>query len=212
MRMTGKEICAAIALRWNNMQSEVSSQARRKMSDEQIERIREELDQLSQKKLELLKENQKPLRLLQQSPDSELEAINSDEDRLNDIILAGAAVAAKPVPEKDWSKSLLYSHTLSKWNFKYPPDQLGLYVYTLVGLGVVSKAYWKSWNMKKGAEILESGVGTDMLPFHRNFTRLDNEGLRNSKLLRVAVKLQGFTVAGLLIGGFIGFVQLKNNA
>ena len=54
----------------------------------------------------------------------------------------------------DWSEYPLYSHTLKSWNFKYPPDQKGLDAMSLSGVGIVSKAFSKSWNIKKAADVL----------------------------------------------------------
>ena len=151
-----------------------------------------------------------------QQPDPELESVNAEIARLEKDkdsyfkILQNAALIPPPVPDKDWTKSPFYSHTLKSWNYSYPADQMGFYVTTLTGVGLVSKALWRSWNIKKAAEILETGVESDMLSFHRHFTGLHNEQLKDAKNMRQIVKLKAVAVAGLVISGFTAFVQLKN--
>ena len=91
-----------------------------------IEEIKQELDQLSQKKLEILKTQQQKSVLHRgiQQPDLEIESINGqigDLERQEEIrIKIPQAAASNPpaVLEKNWSKSALYSHTLGSWNFK----------------------------------------------------------------------------------------------
>ena len=151
-----------------------------------------------------------------QGPDPELQSIKEEIAHLKTReleylkILQAAASIPPPVPEKDWSKSPFYSHTLKSWNFDYPVDQMGFYVTTLTGVGIVSKALWRSWNIKKAAEMLEKGVESEMLSFHRHFSGLNNEQLKDARIMRQAVKLKAFAFAGLLVTGFTAFVQLKN--
>ncbi len=64
--------------------------------------------------------------------------------------------------------------------------------------------------MKKAAEILDSGVETDMLSFHRYFSGLNNEELKSARIFRRIETIKGFALAGLIIGGFTVFVQVKN--
>jgi hypothetical protein len=191
-------------------------------NDEKIKEIQQELNQLSQKQVELSKAHQQQFFLYRwlQGPDPELQAVISkiedlkeDKRRLYDILQAAASVPP-PVPEKDWSKSPFYSHTLKSWNFDYPVDQMGFYVTTLTGVGIVSKALWRSWNIKKAAEIFKQGVDSaepGKFDFH-----MHNSGLANEKNLVRAMASRGYitgksiAVAGLLVTGFAGFVQLKN--
>jgi len=220
------------------------------MTDEKIEKIQQDLKQLSQKHLELSKahyqrvksykerlqafeqkvkdyEQQKSLyqRLFGQPPlqpdpeflvdpelqsvKEEIEDLKEEKRRLYDILQAAASIPP-PVPEKDWTKSPFYSHTLKSWNLDYPVDQMGFYVTTLTAIGVLSKGLWRSWNMKKGAELLANGVESEMLPFHRHFSGLNNEQLKDVGMARKVVKLKAFAFAGLLVTGFSAFVQLKN--
>jgi hypothetical protein len=112
--------------------------------------------------------------------------------------------------EKGLVQVSFLSHALRSRNFDYPADQMGFYLFTLTGIGIVSKALWRSWNIKKAAERLETGVGTEMLSFHRHFSGLNNEQLKEARMMRKIVKLKAFAFAGLLVIGFTAFVQLKN--
>jgi hypothetical protein len=181
------------------------------MNDEKIEKIQKELKQLSQRQVELAKSHHQQFFLYRwfQGPDPELESVKEDKRRLYDILQAAASVPP-PIPVKDWSKSPFYSHTLMSWNFDYPVDQMGFYVTTLTSFGIVSKALWRSWNIKKAAEILYNGVESEMLAFHRHFSGLNNEQLKDARMMRHAVKLKAFAFTGLFVTGFVAFVQLKN--
>jgi hypothetical protein len=111
---------------------------------------------------------------------------------------------------KDWSKAPFYSKTLKSWNFDYPVDQMGFYVTTLTGLGFISKALWRSWNITKAADALKKGVHDDSLSFHRHFSGLNNDQLVDASKMRSFVKFRGFAIATAIIGGFTAFVQIKN--
>jgi hypothetical protein len=192
------------------------------MNDEKINEIQKKLEQLSQKQVELSKSHQQQFFLYRwlQGPDPELQAVKDDiaHLKIREVeylkILQAAASIPPPVPEKDWSKSPFYSHTLKSWNFDYPVDQMGFYVTTLTGIGIVSKALWRSWNIKKAAEISRQGVDSaepGKFDFH-----MHNSGLASEKNLVRAMASRGFitgksvAVAGLLVTGFAAFVQLKN--
>jgi hypothetical protein len=189
------------------------------MNDEKIEKIQQELKQLSQKQLELSKSHQQQFFLYRwlQGPDPELQAVKEEiEDlkeqrrRLYDILQAAASIPP-PVPEKDWSKSPFYSHTLKSWNFDYPVDQMGFYVTTLTGIGIVSKALWRSWNIKKAAELLQQGgEEPELLSIHRRFSGLNNLELKDEVVWRRFLKMKALAIAGLVVTGFTAFVQLKN--
>jgi hypothetical protein len=192
------------------------------MNDEKINEIQKKLEQLSQKQVELSKSHQQQFFLYRwlQGPDPELQAVKDDiaHLKIREVeylkILQAAASIPPPVPEKDWSKSPFYSHTLKSWNFDYPVDQMGFYVTTLTGIGIVSKALWRSWNIKKAAEIFRQGADSaepGKFDFH-----MHNSGLASEKNLVRAMASRGFitgksvAVAGLLVTGFAAFVQLKN--
>jgi hypothetical protein len=198
--------------------------------NDNIKEIQQELKELFQKRLVLAEaqqqrvktcEQQKTLyqQLFGQPPlpsDPKLEAINSEIAHLQRReleyikVLQAAASVPPPVPETDWTKSPFYSHTLKSWNYDYPVDQMGFYLTSVTGIGLVSKALWRSWNIKKAGEILEKGVESDMLPFHRHFSGLNNEQLKDARMMRQAVTLKAFAYAGLMISGFSAYVQLKN--
>ena len=137
----------------------------------------------------------------------QIEDLEEIKGRLYDILQAAASIPP-PVLEKDWSKSPFYSHTLKSWNYDYPVDQMFLYVTTLTGIGILSKALWRSWNIKKSAELLEQGGGeSELLSVHRRFYNLE---LKDQVFLRRFLKMKALAKAGLLMTGFVAFVQLKN--
>ena len=96
----------------------------------------------------------------------------------------------------------------------YPVDQMGFYLTTLTGFGIVSKALWRSWNIKKAAEIF--GQGVDSAEQGKFYFHMHKSGLASEKNLVRAMASRGFitgksvAVAGLLVTGFAAFVQLKN--
>ncbi len=203
-------------------------------NDEKIEQIQQELKQLSQKHLELERAHQQRVKSHEEQktlyrhlfgqppvqPDPELQSVKEeiarlekDKDNYFKIIQAAASIPP-PVLKKDWTKSPFYSHTLRSWNYDYPPDQMGFYVTTLTGIGIVSKAFWRSWNIKKAAEIFKQGVESaepGKFDFH-----MHNSGVASEKNLVRAMASRGYktgkavAVAGLLVTGFAVFVQLKN--
>jgi hypothetical protein len=151
------------------------------MSDyrKEIDNTRQELKEISQKRLVLLEDHQQRVKAYEQQktlyqqffgqpplpPDPILEAINSEISHLQireleyiKILQAAASATTPPVPENDWTKSPFYSHTLKSWNYNYPADQMGFYLTSLIGIGTVSKALWQSWNIKKVAEMLEGNL------------------------------------------------------
>ena len=153
-----------------------------KMNEEKIEKIQQELKQLSQKQLELSKAHRQRIKSHEEQktlyqhlfgqpplqPDPELQSVNSEIEDLKEQrrdyfkILQAAASIPPPVPEKDWSKSPFYSHTLKSWNFDYPVDQMGFYVTTLTGIGIVSKALWRSYNIRKAYTAIQMGIKDDI--------------------------------------------------
>ena len=197
----------------------------------EVKEIQKKLEELSQRQLELEKTHQQRVKSQEEQktwyqhlfgqptvqPDPELQSFKEEMARLEKDkdnyfkILQAAASIPPPVPEKDLTKSPFYSHTLRSWKFDYPFDQLGFYLITLTGIGTVSKALWRSWNIKRAAEMLEKGVESEMLSFHRHFSRLNNEELmKDARMMRYVVKLKAFAFSGLLVTGFTAFVQLKN--
>ena len=119
--------------------------------------------------------------------------------------------ARRPVPEQDWLNHPFYSHNLKSWNFNYPADQLGLYLASLTGIGIVSKAIWRSWHIKRAAQVIQdSSADPGLVSFHRYFSRLNNDQLKDVARMRRHVTLRALGTAGLLIGAFAAFVQLKN--
>jgi len=83
-----------------------------------------------------------------------------------------------------------------------------------MGFYGTSLEMWKSsmevLEHQEGAEMLEKGVESEMLSFYRHFSGLNNEQLKDARMMRKAVKLKAFAFTGLLVTGFAAFVQLKN--
>ena len=149
-------------------------------------------------------------------PDPELESVNSkiqelkeDKRRVYDILQAAASVPP-PVPEKDWSSYPFYSQTLKSLNFNYPVDQLGVYVTSLTGLGMVSKALWKSYNVGKANTAIKLGIVDDIdVYLHRSGLNDERQVLRamKSRHRLVIVALGKWAALAAL---FTAYVQLKN--
>jgi hypothetical protein len=91
----------------------------------------------------------------------------------------------------------------------YPVDQIGFYLTSLTAIGIVSKAFWRSWHTKKAAELLDQGE-SEMLSIHRRLSGLNDKELKDEKILRRFMKIKALAIAGLLMTGFTAFVQLKN--
>ena len=77
-------------------------------------------------------------------------------------------------------------------------------------MGIIGKAFWRSWNINKAAEILKKGSHSDMISFHRYYSGMNNEELKSPVLMRRIVKFNAFAKAGFLIIGLTIFVKLKN--
>jgi hypothetical protein len=204
-----------------------------------VEKIQQRLDILLQKRLELERAQQNKFilnRWLGQA-DPELQAVNYEIAQLERReaiaqlerreaqlerreleylkVLQNAASVPLPVPEKDWTKYPLYSHTLRSFNFDYPVDQMGFYLTTLTGIGIISKSIWRSWNMKKAVEMLEKGNHHSVEPgkfdFHMHNSGFQSEtSLIRAKSSRRYMIGRAFAVAGLMISSFTAFVHLKN--
>ena len=196
---------------------------------QQLLKIHQELEQLYIKKIKLVKAREEQLKktiyqtLFGQpklSIDAELESIDCQIDGLKkksdlylNILKIAAAAAntakAKEIPY-DWSKSLFFSKTLHELNFKYPPDQIGFYLVSMIGITIISKAYWKSWNITKGAEIIATNGNPEMMPFHRTFTKLRNEEFKEALGLRKIYKVTAFAKAAFYMGAYCFYVHFKN--
>ena len=91
---------------------------------------------------------------------------------------------------------------------------MGFYVSILTGMGIVSKALWRSWNIKKAAEIFKEGVDSaepGKFDFHMHNSGLASENnLVRAMATRGYITGKAFAVAGLIVTGFVAFVQLQN--
>ena len=114
------------------------------------------------------------------------------------------------VTEKDWSKAPFYSEKLKSWNFDYPVDQMGFYLTSITGMVIVSKALWKSWNMKQARKAIELKILDDIdVYLHRSGFNDENQLLRAMKS-RTRYVTSAFALGIGLVGAFTTFVQYKN--
>ena len=208
------------------------SPKKNKMNDEKIEikEIQKKLEQLSQRQLELSKAHQLRVKSHEEQktlyqhlfgqpplqPDPELQAVKDEiahleRDKENYFkILQAAASIPPPVPEKDCSESPFYSHTLKSLNFASPADQMGLYVTNLTGIGIVSKALWRSYNIRKAYAAIQMGIEEDIGVY------LHRSGLTEEKHVCRAMQSRNryirfaFGKWAALVASFTAFVQLKN--
>jgi hypothetical protein len=136
----------------------------------------EELKKLSEKRSKAHQQPPQQNSVLQRLSNSAMQAIDSEVARL--VKDKEPSSAPPPVPSVDWTQYPFYSHTLTSWNLKYPPDQMNFYLVTLASAVIVSKALWRSWNIRRAMEITKTGVDSDMLPIHRRLSGLTSEELR----------------------------------
>ena len=188
------------------------------MTNEKIEKIQQELKQLSQKQVELQRTHQQQFFLYRwlQGTDPELQAVKEEITRMEKDkdnyfkILQAAASIPPPVPEKDWSKSPFYSHTLKSWSFDYPVDQMGFYVTILTGIGIVSKALWRSYNIRKAYTAIQMGIKDDIdVYLHRSGLNEEKNVYRAMKSRHRYVRF-AFGKWAAIVASFTAFVQLKN--
>ncbi len=126
-----------------------------------IAEIEQELEELSQKHLDLVEAQQQKFFLLRwcQPPNPELEAVNSEIAHLKEKkrglykALQAAALRPLPVPKKDWSNSFLYSQTLRRGlGAETPFDQYRVYISTTIGSFIICRSFFRSYHMRKAAE------------------------------------------------------------
>ena len=141
-------------------------------NDDKIEKIQQELKQLSQKQVELSKAHQERLKSYGEQktlyqhlfgqpplpPDPELESVNSqiedlkeDKRRIYDIRQA-AASAIGVGAEVDWSKSPLYWKRLAKFGLVTPAEQFNAYASFaggMVGLGYAASNFYRAHHLFK---------------------------------------------------------------
>ena len=130
------------------------------MNDEKIEKIQQELKQLSQKQLELSKSHQQQFFLYRwlQGPDPELQAVKEEiaHLKIRELeylkILQAAASIPLPVPEVDWTKSPLYWKRLANFGLITPAEQFNAYTSFaggMVGLGYAASNFYRAHHLFK---------------------------------------------------------------
>ena len=185
-------------------------------NDEKIEKIQQELKQLSQKQVELSKAHQQQFFLYRwlQGPDPELQSVKEEITHLKAReleylkILQAAASIPPPVPEKDWSKSLLYSKTVQKLTGATTPfEQYGLYGSIIGGVYLISRSLFRSYHAMKA---IEFPVESDERFFHSFLARATDEQLRHAKVFAHRIRTRGVLGGLLLPIGFISYIVQKH--
>jgi hypothetical protein len=87
---------------------------------------------------------------------------------------------------------------------------MGFYLTSLTGIGIISKAFWKTWNMKLAEKAIQQNIADDIDVF------LHRSGFPDEKQLLRAMKSRGRHITSAialgvgLVGVFTTFVQYKN--
>ena len=182
------------------------------MNDEKIQKIQQELKQLSQKQLELAKSHQQQFflyRWLQRDP--ELQSVKAEIARLDRReqvyfkILRAAASIPPPVPEMDWSKSPLYWKRLAKFGLITPAEQLNAYTYFtggMVGLGYAASNFYRAHHLFKLTHCKEK---TEEWTYHWARARATPQQIELSSYWIKRFKFRGFLGLGppLLFVGYM---------
>ena len=94
--------------------------------------------------------------------------------------------------------------------FNYPGDQLGIYVTTLTGIGIVSKALLRSYNIQKAYKAIQLRNADDIdIYLHRSGFNDPQQILRviKSRYNYIGAAIGKFAA---LVGLYTAIVQLKN--
>jgi hypothetical protein len=182
----------------------------------QIERIQQEMKQLSQKQHELVKDhNQKTKSYEQQKtlyqrifgqpilqPDPELQSINSRIEDLKEQrrdymkVIQAAASVPPPVPEKDWSKTPLYSKRLTKFGLITPADQINGYtsfVGGIIGLVYAGSNFYRAHHLFKLTHCMEK---TEEWTYHWARARATPQQIELASYWIGRFKLRGYAALG----------------
>jgi len=185
-------------------------------NDDKIKEIQQEIKQLSQRQVELSKSYQQQFFLYRwlQGPDPELQAVKDEIARLEKDkehyfkLLQAAASIPPPVPEKDWSKSPLYSKTVQKLTGATTPfEQYGLYGSIIGGVYLISRSLFRSYHALKAIEFPPESE--DRL-FHSFLARATGEQLRYAKVFAHRIRTRGVLGGLLLPIGFISYIVQKH--
>lgn len=191
------------------------------MNDEKIKEIQQELKQLSQKQVELSKAHQQRVKSYEEQktlyqhlfgqpplpPDPELESVKEDKRRLYDILQAAASIPP-PVPEKDWSKSPLYSKTVQKLTGATTPfEQYGLYGSIIGGVFLISRSLFRSYHVVKA---IEFPPGSEDRSVHSYLAGATKEQLHHAQIFARRLRTRGILGGILLPIGFITYLVQKH--
>jgi len=184
--------------------------------DEKINEIQKKLEQLSKKQLDLQKTHQQQFFLYRwlQGPDPELQSVKEEITHLKAReleylkILQAAASIPPPVPEKDWSKSPLYSKTVQKLTGATTPfEQYGLYGSIIGGVYLISRSLFRSYHAMKAIDFPPDSQ--DRL-FHSFLAGATEEQLRYAKVFAHRIRTRGVLGGLLLPIGFISYIVQKH--
>ncbi len=199
------------------------------MNDQKIEKIQQELKQLSQKQVELEKTHQKRVKSHEEQktlyqhlfgqpplqPDPELQSVKEEIAHLKNReleylrILQAAASIPPPVPEKDWSNSLFYSKTVQNLiGANTPFEQYGLYGSMIGGVYLISRSLFRSYHAVKA---IEFPVDSQERFYHSFLARATGEQLRHAQSFAHQIRTRGLLGGILLPIGFISYIVQKHN-
>ena len=173
------------------------------MSDDwkEIEKIQQELNQLSQKQVELSKDHQQQFFLYRwlQGPDPELQAVKEEIAHLKTReveylkILQAAASVPPPVEEKDWSKSRFYSKHLAELGLVTPAEQISTVSGGMVGLGYSVSNFYRSHHLFKLTHCKEK---TEEWTYHWARSRATPEQIELASYWIGRLQFRGFAALG----------------
>ena len=87
---------------------------------------------------------------------------------------------------------------------------MGFYVITLIGIGIVSKALWRSYNIRKAYTAIQMGIKDDIdVYLHRSGLNEEKYAYRAMTSRHRYVRF-AFGKWAAIVASFTAFVQLKN--
>jgi hypothetical protein len=147
-------------------------------------------------------------------PDPELQAVKEEIAHLKTReleylkILQAAASIPPPVPEKDWSKSPLYSKTVQKLTGATTPfEQYGMYGSIIGGGYLISRSLFRSYHAMKAIDFPPESQAR---LFHSFLAGATEEQLRHAKVFAHRIRTRGVLGGLLLPIGFISYIVQKH--
>ena len=173
-------------------------------NDEKIEKIQQELKQLSQRQVELSKAHQQQFFLYRwlQGPDPELQSVKDEIARLEKDeenyfqILQVAASIPPPVEEKDWSHVPFYWKRLTKFGLITPAEQINAYnsfAGGMVGLGYAASNFYRAHHL---FELTHCKEKTEEWTYHWARARATPQQIELASYWIERFKMRGFLGLG----------------